>query len=82
MTMLVLMAPKPTNVKIMSKKVEGKPREVVIGMRSKTPLEGYSVFLYYESSTCKTEIKHPRVPFSNAFQTVFIRKRRLARCLI
>jgi len=33
---------------------------------SGTPLEGYSVFLSYESSMCKTEIKHPRVPFSNA----------------
>ena len=26
------------------------------------------VFLSYESSMCKTEIKHPRVPFSNASQ--------------
>jgi len=36
------------------------------GLRSITPLEGYSVFFSYESSMCKTEIKHPRVPFSNA----------------
>jgi len=36
------------------------------GRRSKTPLEGYSVFLSYEISTCETEIKHPRVSFPNA----------------
>jgi len=36
------------------------------GVRSKTPPEGYSVFLSYESSMCKTAIEHPRVPFSNA----------------
>jgi len=35
------------------------------GLCSKPPLEGYSVFLSYESAVCKTEIKHPRVPFSN-----------------
>ena len=39
-------------------------------LRSKTPLEGYSVFLSYKSSMCKTEIKHPRLPFSNASQGV------------
>jgi len=37
-------------------------------LRSKTPPEGYSVFLSYGSSMCKTEIEHPRVPFSNASQ--------------
>ena len=36
------------------------------GVRSKTPPEGYSVFVCYESSMCKTAIEHPRVPFSNA----------------
>jgi len=38
------------------------------GLRSKTPLEGFSVFLCYETTMCETEIKHPRVPFSNASQ--------------
>jgi len=38
------------------------------GLRSETPIEGYSVFLSYESSLCKTEIKHSRVPFSNSSQ--------------
>jgi len=36
------------------------------GVRSKTPPEGYSAFVSYESSLCKTAIEHPRVPFSNA----------------
>jgi len=36
------------------------------GVRSKTPSEGYSVFLSYESSMRKTAIEHPRVPISNA----------------
>jgi len=35
-------------------------------VRSKTPPEGYSVFLSYERSTCETAIEHPRVAFSNA----------------
>ena len=35
-------------------------------VRSKTPPEGYSVFLSYEISMCKTAIEHPRVLFSNA----------------
>jgi len=39
-----------------------------LGLRSKTPLEGYSVFLSNESSMCKTEIQHPRVRFSNVSQ--------------
>ena len=33
-------------------------------VRSKTPPEGYSVFLSYASSV--TAIEHPGVPFSNA----------------
>jgi len=37
-------------------------------VRSKTPPEGYSVFLSYESSIFKTAREHPRVPFSNASQ--------------
>ena len=41
------------------------------GMRSKTPPEGYSVFVSYESSMCKTAIEHPRVPFPNASQVFF-----------
>ena len=40
------------------------------GLRSETPPEGYSVFLSYERSTCKTAMEHPRVPFSNASLTV------------
>ena len=36
-----------------------------LGLRSKTPLKGYSVFLY-ESAMCKTEIKQPRMPLPNA----------------
>jgi len=39
------------------------------GLRSKTRFEGYSVFLFYESSMCTTEIKYPRVPFSSASMT-------------
>jgi len=39
------------------------------GLRSETPLEGYSVLLSHESFMCKTEIKHFRVPFSNASLT-------------
>jgi len=42
-------------------------------VRSKTPPEGYSVFLSYESSMCKTAIEHPRVAFSNASIAVRIR---------
>jgi len=38
------------------------------GLRSKTSPEGYSIFLSYESSMCKTEMEYPRVPFSNASQ--------------
>jgi len=37
-----------------------------IELRSKTPLQGYSVFVSYESSMRKAEIKPPRVPISNA----------------
>jgi len=37
-------------------------------VRSKTPPEGYSVFLSYESSMRKTAIEHPRKSFSNATQ--------------
>ena len=45
--------------------VDGRPRHNP-GVRSKTPLKRYSVFLSYESIMCKTAIEHPRVPFSNA----------------
>jgi len=41
----------------------------IVGVRSKTLPDGYSVFLSYESSMCKTAIEHPRVPFSNASLT-------------
>jgi len=39
---------------------------MLAGVRSKTPPEGYSVFVSYESSMFKTAIEHPRVPFPNA----------------
>jgi len=44
------------------------------GVRSKTPPEGYSVFLCYASSMCKTAIEHHRVPFSKASQTGIFRR--------
>jgi len=46
--------------------MRGKPQHYLSRVRSKTPPEGYSVFLSYESSTCKTALERPRVPFSNA----------------
>ena len=47
-------------------------RVILSKLRSKTPLEGYSVFLRYESSVCETEIKHPWVPFSYASQRLSV----------
>ena len=41
----------------------GNTRRTSPWVRSKTPPEGYSVFVSYESSMCKTAIEHPRVPF-------------------
>ena len=47
-------------------KTHHKLRRFSSGLRSKTPPEGYSVFLFYDSSMHKTEIEHPRVQFPNA----------------
>jgi len=42
------------------------------GLRSKTSPGGFSVFLSYERSMCKTEMEYPRVPFQNASQCMLI----------
>jgi len=47
-----------------TKEVESDTLQILSGLCSKTPPEGYSVFLSFGSSMCKTEIEHARVPFS------------------